>query len=159
IKAAGSPASDSPIAELRARVLLFPVPGISFQRLIDTFAEPRSGNRVHHALDIPAPRGTPVLSVQSGRVLKRPTTKAGGLMVYVSDPTERYIYVYAHLDHYRSGLAVGDEIAQGDTIGFVGTTGNAPPNTPHLHFAIARSKNIKRWSKGKAVNPYAVFKP
>lgn len=112
---------------------------------------------MHNAIDIPAPRGTPVLSTDSGRVIKLYRSKAGGLMIYATDTTERFIYYYAHLDGYREGIREGRTLGRGDTIGYVGTTGNAPPNTPHLHFAIMRSANIKRWSRGTPINPFRVF--
>jgi len=157
--ARGIVASEVWFAELTAKRLLFPVAGQTSSRgLKDTFTEARDANRIHHALDIPAKRGTPVLATENGRVIKLFTSAAGGLTIYTTDPTERYIYYYAHLDGYRTGLTQGLEIQRGDTLGYVGTTGNAPPNTPHLHFAILRSDNIKRWSKGLPINPYEVFR-
>jgi peptidoglycan LD-endopeptidase LytH len=149
--------AKSPVVELREKGLLFPVADLSIEGLRDTFREPRSGSRIHNAIDIPAPRGQPVLSTDSGRVLKLHRSAAGGLMVYTTDASERFIYYYAHLDRYRSGLREGTQLARGDTIGFVGTTGNAPANVPHLHFAILRSSNITRWSRGTPVNPFKVF--
>lgn len=159
VKASG-PLADSlksPVLELREKGLLFPVADLSIDGLRDTFREPRSGSRIHNALDIPAPRGRPVLSADAGRVLKLHRSAAGGLMVYTTDASERFIYYYAHLDHYRDGLREGTQLARGDTIGFVGTTGNAPANVPHLHFAILRSDNITRWSRGTPINPFKVF--
>jgi peptidoglycan LD-endopeptidase LytH len=160
VKASGSGPTvlhDSAVLELRRKDLLFPIAGQSAGHLKDTFDQPRPGQRTHNALDIPAPRGTPVLSVDSGRIIKVYSSQAGGLMLYVADASERFIYNYAHLDRYRTGIHEGSIVARGDTIGYVGTTGNAPPNIPHLHFAIRRSQDIKRWSKGKPVNPYRVF--
>lgn len=159
VKASG-PSVDSttsPVVELREKGLLFPVADFSIDGLRDTFREPRGGSRIHNAMDIPAPRGRPVLSTDSGRVLKLHRSPAGGLMVYTTDANERFIYYYAHLDRYRSGLREGTPIARGDTIGYVGTTGNAPANIPHLHFAILRSTNVTRWSRGTPVNPFKVF--
>lgn len=159
MKGSGMPADTarSSLSELRQKQLLFPVPGTSLQRVRDNFRDRRGETRVHNALDIPAPRGTPVLSTDAGRVIKLYRNNAGGLMVYATDRTERFIYYYAHLDAYRKGLRAGMTLARGDTIGYVGTTGNAPPNTPHLHFAIMRSTNIKRWSRGTPINPFKVF--
>jgi murein DD-endopeptidase MepM/ murein hydrolase activator NlpD len=148
------PVSD--VAELRQHRLLVPVAGVRPEQLLDTFAEAR-GSRVHGALDIPAPRGTPVLSADDGRILKLHTSKGGGLSVYAADPTERFIYYYAHLDSYRPGLAEGQRVRRGDPLGAVGTTGNAPPNVPHLHFAIARADDIKRWWDGTPLNPRGVL--
>jgi murein DD-endopeptidase MepM/ murein hydrolase activator NlpD len=132
--------------------LIVPVAGVLPKDLLDTFDEPR-GTRRHNALDIPAPRGTPVLSATDGRLQRLFTSEAGGLMVYASDPTERFVLMYAHLDRYADGLADGMPLRRGDTIGYVGTTGNAPPEVPHLHFGIARTNNVARWWTGTPVDP------
>lgn len=148
---------DEALKELRQKDLLFPVSGYTMCGLRDTFSAARGSHRVHHALDIPARRGTAVVSTDKGRLIKIFTSKAGGLTVYATDPRERFIYYYAHLDRYQTGLREGMELARGDVIGYVGTTGNAPRYTPHLHFAILRSDDIRRWSKGTPVNPFKVF--
>jgi len=135
-----------------ASALIVPVAGVLPKDLLDTFDEPR-GTRRHNALDIPAPRGTPVLSAADGRLQRMFTSAAGGLMVYASDPTDRFVLMYAHLDRYADGLTDGMPVRRGDTIGYVGTTGNAPPNVPHLHFAIARTSNVERWWTGMPVDP------
>jgi murein DD-endopeptidase MepM/ murein hydrolase activator NlpD len=146
------------VAELRQHRLLVPVAGVRLEELLDTFSEARGGGaRVHHALDIPAPRGTPVLSADDGRILKLHTSAGGGLSIYATDPTERFIYYYAHLDSYQRGLAEGQRVRRGDRLGAVGTTGNAPPNVPHLHFAIARTDDVKRWWDGTPLNPRGVL--
>jgi len=132
--------------------LTIPVVGVEPKDLLDTFDEPR-GSRRHNALDIPAPRGTPVISATAGKVLRVFSSQAGGLMVYASDPTDRFVLMYAHLDRYVNGIADGMPLQRGDTIGFVGTTGNAPPNVPHLHFGIARTSNVGRWWTGMPVDP------
>ena len=138
--------------------LLVPVRGIEPSQLRDTYDEKRGGDtRVHEALDIPAPRGTPVLSATGGRVLKLFDSKAGGKMVYAADSSERFILMYAHLDSYANGLAEGQPLTRGQVLGAVGTTGNAPPNLPHLHFAIARSNDVKVWWKGMPVNPFPML--
>jgi murein DD-endopeptidase MepM/ murein hydrolase activator NlpD len=138
--------------------LIVPVRGIEPSQLRDTYDELRGGDtRAHEALDIPAPRGTPVLSATGGRVLKLFDSKAGGKMVYAADSSERFILMYAHLDSYANGLAEGQPLTRGQVLGAVGTTGNAPPNLPHLHFAIARSNDVKVWWKGMPVNPYPVL--
>jgi murein DD-endopeptidase MepM/ murein hydrolase activator NlpD len=146
------------LSELRSRGLVFPVLGFSIERMKDSFRDRRGETRRHNAIDILAPRGTPVVSADSGRILKLYRNDFGGLMIYASDAEGRYIYSYAHLDRYRRGLREGAPIARGDTIGYVGTTGNAPANIPHLHFQILRSNNVKRWSRGTPVNPFEVFK-
>jgi len=157
---APAPANDSnavrptpeELAQLAA-TLIVPVSGVEPKDLLETFDEPRGTNRRHHALDIPAPRGTPVLSATGGRVRRLFTSDAGGLMVYASDPSDRFVLMYAHLDRYATGLANDMPLQRGDTIGFVGTTGNAPPNVPHLHFAIARTSNVARWWTGMPIDP------
>jgi murein DD-endopeptidase MepM/ murein hydrolase activator NlpD len=139
--------------------LIVPVRGIAAADLRDTYDESRGGGtRAHEALDIPAPRGTPVVSAVGGRVLKLFDSKAGGNMVYAADSSERFILMYGHLDSYAPGLAEGQPLARGQVIGTVGTTGNAPPNLPHLHFAIARSDDVKVWWKGEPVNPYPLLR-
>ena len=146
-----SPRSDE-IARLRAE-LMMPLPGVSAADLIDSFNDARSGGRAHHALDIHAPRWTPVLSAADGRVLKLHNSKAGGLMVYATEPMERFVLMYAHLQEYAKGLSEGARLRRGDTLGFVGTSGNAPPNVPHLHFAIAYTADVDQWWTGTPVDP------
>jgi len=155
-KASGQPSAHPIIDELKAKGLLLPVAGAAPGALRDTFRDKR-GQRVHHAVDIVAPRGTPVVSADAGTIIKLHRSRAGGLTIYASDASRRFIYYYAHLDRYRTGLSEGTKIARGDTIGYVGTTGNAPPDFPHLHFAILRTDNIARWSRGLPVNPAKVF--
>jgi peptidoglycan LD-endopeptidase LytH len=149
--------TETDLAVLRREIIL-PVAGIVKSSLRDTYGEMRGGTRTHEALDIPAPRGTTVLSAAPGRVLKLFTSKAGGLMVYAADSTERFILMYAHLDAYQSGLADGQPLRRGQPIGIVGTTGNAPPTVPHLHFAVASSSDVKQWWKGAPVNPYPLLR-
>ena len=144
------------LALLRAQ-LVMPVAGVEPEALYDTFSEAR-GTRVHEALDIPAPRGTAVRSAAPGRVLKLFTSVAGGLMVYAADSTERFVLLYAHLDAYAPGLADGAPLRAGQVIGTVGTTGNAPPTVPHLHFAIARTRNIAQWWTGMPLDPRALLR-
>jgi murein DD-endopeptidase MepM/ murein hydrolase activator NlpD len=146
-------ASADEMQALAARRLLIPVQGVDRAALRDNFDEGRGGRR-HDALDIMAARGTPVHAVDSGRVAKLFDSKAGGLTVYQFDRDEKYAYYYAHLDHYAEGLKEGALLARGDLVGYVGTTGNAPPNAPHLHFTIFRLGADRKWWKGTAVNPY-----
>ena len=143
--------TSAELSELGA-ALIVPVAGVVPKDLLDTFDEPR-GSRRHNALDIPAPRGTPVLSATDGRLQRMFASEAGGLMVYASDPTDRFVLMYAHLDRYADGLTDGMALRRGDTIGYVGTTGNAPPNVPHLHFGIARTSNVAQWWTGMPVDP------
>ena len=146
-------------AELRAlaRTLIIPVAGVKADDLLDTFNEKR-GERRHDALDIPAPRGTPVLAATDGRVLRLFTSARGGLMIYTADSTERFVLMYAHLDGYADGVSDTSRLRRGQVIGYVGTTGNAPPNLPHLHFAIARSSDVARWWEGTPVDPLPLLR-
>jgi murein DD-endopeptidase MepM/ murein hydrolase activator NlpD len=134
-----------------------PVDGVDEDDLHDAFAEARGG-RAHEALDIMAPRGTPVRAVEDGRIEKLFTSKAGGLTIYQFEPSGMFCYYYAHLDRYAEGLHEGQRIERGDVIGYVGTTGNAPPNAPHLHFAITRLAPDRRWWSGTPINPYPVLR-
>jgi murein DD-endopeptidase MepM/ murein hydrolase activator NlpD len=106
---------------------------------------------------IPAPRGTPVRAVDDGVVQKLFTNVPGGLTIYEFDRYGAYCYYYAHLDRYAEGLKEGTAVKKGDVIGYVGTTGNVPPSTPHLHFTIFKLGPEKQWWKGTAVNPYPLW--
>jgi len=139
------------------RGLLVPVSGVVASQLRDTFDEGRDGGRVHRALDILAPRGTPVLAADDGRVLRVRRNSLGGNTIYATDPAGRVVYYYAHLDAYRPGLAEGATIARGDVLGIVGTTGNAPKDTPHLHFQVMRMPADGKYWDGEAINPYPLF--
>jgi murein DD-endopeptidase MepM/ murein hydrolase activator NlpD len=130
-------ASDS--AYFQQYPLMVPVEGISPSSLTDTFHEARSGGRIHMATDILAMRGTPVLAAAPGRIVRLANGGAGGITIYVADASGRYMEYYAHLMGYAPNVKEGLQVEQGTVIGFVGTTGNAPPNTPHLHFQVMRS--------------------
>jgi murein DD-endopeptidase MepM/ murein hydrolase activator NlpD len=138
--------------------IAMPLDGVNVAALHSNFDERRGGGtRAHEALDIMAPRRTPVRSAAAGRVLRLFTSAAGGLMVYAADSSERFILMYAHLDGYAAGLRDGSPVARGQVIGYVGSTGNASANAPHLHFAIARSADVTRWSKGRPIDPLPVL--
>jgi peptidoglycan LD-endopeptidase LytH len=145
------------IEELRRRRLSLPVNGVRADQLVPTFDEAR-GDRPHEALDIMAPRGTPVVATEDGRIAKLFWSKAGGHTIYQFDPSERYVYYYAHLDRYADDLAEGQAVARGQTIGYVGSTGNAKADAPHLHFAIFLLTPEKRWWDGAALDPYPVLR-
>lgn len=153
---AGGTAAD--LAELRAHSPIIPVEGVTADRLVDSFDDPRGGTRRHEAMDIIAPRGARVLSADAGRVLKLHNSVAGGLSIYVADPTQRFIMLYAHVDSYRPGLVEGATVKKGELLGFVGFTGNASPSASHLHFAIARSDNSTEWWKGTPLNPFLIYR-
>lgn len=145
-------------AEMNAlsAALVIPVAGVQRSELRDTYAESR-GSRPHDAIDIPAARGTAVVSATDGRLLKLHNSVPGGVMVYAADASDRFILMYGHLDAYAPGLTEGMTLRQGQLLGYVGTTGNAPPETPHLHFAIARGNPSASWSRGTAINPYPLL--
>ena len=121
-----------------AHQLMVPVDGVTPRQLRDTFNEARDGGRIHRATDILAPRGTPVVAAISGEVARMNQNSLGGIVVYMFDDEHRYVYYYAHLDHYSDQLTTGLKVSAGDVIGYVGTSGNAPPDTPHLHFQAMR---------------------
>lgn len=131
---------------------IVPIKGVQPGSLSDTFHDARDGHR-HGALDIAAARGTPVLAAVEGNVAKLFNSNQGGLTVYQDDDSRDYCYYYAHLDRYAPGLKEGMLLRQGDVLGYVGSTGDAQPNAPHLHFAIFRMGPDKAWWKGAAVDP------
>jgi peptidoglycan LD-endopeptidase LytH len=143
---------------LLKRELRLPVADVPFSRLRDTFDDARDGKRVHRAVDIMAPKGTPVLSVDAGKILKLRKGGAGGITIYAVDAAEKFVYYYAHLDRYHRGLAEGQPVQKGDTIGYVGTTGNAPRNFPHLHFQVTRMPPDRKWWAGVALDPLPLFR-
>lgn len=150
--AAPDPAASGPV-----RPLIIPVAGVQASALHDMFEERRGGGRKHEAIDILAPRGTPVIATDEGSVKKLFTSVPGGLTVYQFAPDSRYCYYYAHLDSYANGLHEGQHLQRGEVVGYVGTTGNAPKDTPHLHFAIFLLDAERRWWKGTPINPYPLL--
>jgi peptidoglycan LD-endopeptidase LytH len=138
-------------------VVVIPVAGVKRSDLIDTWNAPRGNGRRHEAIDILAERGTPALAAVDGTILKFFESKAGGLTLYLADPTGRVVYYYAHLDGYAGGLKEGDRVTRGQIIGYVGTTGNAPANAPHLHFAWEQLPPSGEWWKGVPQNPYPLL--
>lgn len=160
----GSPSASVPAITqadydvLTQRGLLIPVAGVNPQDLRDSFDELRGGNRRHGAIDILAPRGTPVMAVDDGLVKKLFTSVPGGLTIYEFDRETIYCYYYAHLDHYASGLKEGMWVKRGDLLGYVGTTGDAPANTPHLHFEIEKLGPEKHYWQGASIDPFPILK-
>ncbi len=145
------------VVNLRGRGLVVPVRGILVSALASSFNDARSGHK-HEAIDILAPRGTEVVAVESGRVAKLFSSGAGGLTIYQFDPKEQFVYYYAHLDDYADGVKEGAAVARGQVIGHVGTTGNAPKSTPHLHFAISKLGADHRWWGGTALDPFLIWR-
>lgn len=139
--------------------LLIPVSGVRPEQLVDTFTQAREGGaRVHDAIDILAPRGTPVIAAAASKVEKLFLSKPGGITVYMRSRDGSLIYYYAHLDSYATGLAEGQDLAAGTPLGFVGATGNADPAAPHLHFAVMQTTpGAKWWEPATAINPYPLL--
>ncbi|HVS66540.1 MAG TPA: M23 family metallopeptidase [Thermoanaerobaculia bacterium] len=156
IREAPGPVEPGDLAALQAKRLAMPVDGITREDLFDHFDDPRNGRR-HEAIDIMAPRGTPVRAVEDGVIAKLFESRLGGLTIYQFDPESRFAYYYAHLDRYAPSLSDGDAVGRGEVIGYVGTTGNVPDEAPHLHFAIYRLGPDQRWWEGEALNPYEVL--
>lgn len=149
--------AEAPPEDLRRRGLDFPVAGVP-RTITDSFDDPRGLARRHHAVDIMAPRGSPVRAVDAGTIVKLASGGAGGTTIYQFDEAGVYCYYYAHLQGYASGLREGQKVARGELIGYVGTSGNAPENAPHLHFAITRLDERKEWWNGTPVNPYPLLR-
>jgi murein DD-endopeptidase MepM/ murein hydrolase activator NlpD len=148
----------SAIETLRSRALDIPVAGVTRMQLRDTYTDARGTNRSHEAIDIMAPRHTPVLAAEDGTVVKLFTSEAGGLTIYQFDPSNTFCYYYAHLDGYAEGVHEGQTVHRGQVIGYVGTTGNASADAPHLHFAIFQLTPEHRWWKGDPINPYPILR-
>jgi murein DD-endopeptidase MepM/ murein hydrolase activator NlpD len=156
--ALGAARRDFPIETHRSEDgLLLPVRGITASQLVDTFTASRSGGRSHGAIDIMAPRGSLVVSASDGIVERLHRSRLGGITVYVRSPDQAWVYYYAHLESYAPGLAEGQRIQRGDPIGRVGSTGNAHPDWPHLHFAMYRMASGARFYQGRPVNPYPLL--
>ena len=144
--------------DLAARRLTVPVAGIPSDDLVRSYHDSRSGGREHEALDILAPMGTPVVAVEDGTIAKLFNSKAGGITLYQFDPGKDYAYYYAHLDRYADGIKEGNTLHRGQVIGYVGISGNAPKDTPHLHFAVFRLTAEKHWWEGTPIDPYDILR-
>jgi murein DD-endopeptidase MepM/ murein hydrolase activator NlpD len=157
-QAAESPAIIAP-PSTAGDALVVPVAGVEAGQLSDTFGDARGGGeRLHEALDIMAPRGTPVLAAAPGKVESLFRSDAGGNTIYVRSEDGRTIYYYAHLDAYADGLKEGDVVGRGQALGTVGSSGNASPDGPHLHFAIMRTTpDAEWWEPATAINPFPLL--
>jgi murein DD-endopeptidase MepM/ murein hydrolase activator NlpD len=144
---------------LKGLRLMVPVAGTKPERLQNTFDAKRgtAGSREHLAIDILAPKGTPVVAATDGEILRVTSNDLGGKTIYATDRAKRFVFYYAHLDRYSSRAKVGEDVKQGTVIGYVGTTGNAPKNAPHLHFQVMRMTGGRQWWDGPPVNPYGLF--
>ena len=158
---ASPPADPTPRADLvlGPTGVAIPVAGVKAGELQDTYTQSRSGGaRVHNAIDIMAPNGTPVIAAAPGTVEKLYNSQGGGgITAYVRSPDGKWMYYYAHLQAYAPGLREGQVVKQGDAIGTVGATGNANPAGPHLHFAINRMAEGEKWYDGTPINPYPLL--
>ena len=144
---------------LERHPLMVPVDGIRPDQIRDSFHESRDGQRTHLATDIMAPRGTPVLSVSAGRVVRMAQNALGGITVYTLDESGKFVFYYAHLERYSDAVVVGLQLKAGDMLGYVGTSGNAPPETPHLHFqAMKIQHGNKPWWSGTPVDVRPFFR-
>ena len=167
---ASSPAFPSPAASIPSATnqaspaisdapppLIVPVAGVRPDQLRDTFSEARAEGRVHDAIDIPAPLGTPVVAAADGTIVKLFHSDRGGTTIYQLSTDSRFIFYYAHLDRYAEGLAEGHFARQGETIAYVGDTGNAGAGNYHLHFSIAVVSDPKKYWQGVNINPYPLL--
>ena len=161
-----SPAASIPSANNQASPtindapppLIVPVVGVRPDQLRDTFSEARSEGRVHDAIDIPAPLGTPVVAAADGTIVKLFQSDRGGTTIYQLSTDSRFIFYYAHLDRYAEGLAEGHLVRQGEIIAYVGDTGNAGAGNYHLHFSVAVVSDPKKYWQGVNINPYPLLK-
>jgi murein DD-endopeptidase MepM/ murein hydrolase activator NlpD len=153
-----APTPPRPALVVAPSGLAIPVVGVKPEQLVDTYSAARSGGRVHDANDIMAARGTEVVAAAPGTVEKLFFSHGGGgITAYVRSPDGQWQYYYAHLDSYWPGLHEGQVVKQGDPIGRVGSTGDASPEAPHLHFAVNKMEAGQRWWQGSPVNPYPLL--
>jgi peptidoglycan LD-endopeptidase LytH len=138
--------------------LLIPVQGVLASSLVDTYSQARGQGRRHDAIDIMAPRGTPVLAVADGVVMKLFQSERGGITLYELAPDRRTIYYYAHLDRYANGIAEGQALRRGQVLGYVGNTGDAGPGNYHLHFEVSTTADPKKYWGGTPQNPYPLLR-
>jgi peptidoglycan LD-endopeptidase LytH len=147
--------ADSFVGNLK---LIIPVVGARPDQLLDTFTDARTEGRVHDAIDIPAPAGTPVVAAADGEIIKLFQSERGGTTIYQFSPDKKLVYYYAHLQRYADGLVAGKFVKQGEVIGYVGDTGNAGPGNFHLHFSISVIPDPKRYWEGTNINPYPLLR-
>src|SRR5271166_1186428 len=149
-------AIETPAPGIDAPSIEAPLDSLKRSELYDSFNEIHHGHR-HEAIDIMRPRGTPIMAVADGVIRKLFLSRQGGLTIYEFDSSETYCYYYAHLDGYADDLHVGMPVLRGDVIGYVGTSGDAEPTAPQLHFAISRIGPDKQWWKGEPIDPYPIL--
>lgn len=137
--------------------IAIPVEGIKPSELINSWDQSRAQGRLHRAIDIPAPVGTPVLAAMDGRIEKLFNSDRGGLTIYQRADDGRLMLYYAHLQGYRRGLAEGQAVTRGQVIATVGASGNADPAFPHLHFQMLETTPESPWNVGEPINPYPLL--
>ena len=136
--------------KLGAGRLVFPLLG-PYPPFFDTFGAPRAGVSWHHGDDLFAARGRPVLAVAAGIVFSVGWQRLGGHRLWLVDDAGDEFY-YAHLSRY-SRLAVNGRIVEaGQTLGYVGNSGDAEQTPPHLHFEIHPAPLLRLGYDG-AVDP------
>jgi len=157
---ADAPVPSGEVANVGGGMLAIPVDGVLPSALTDTFTQAREGGaRPHDAIDIMAARGSPVIAAADGRIEKLFWSEAGGRTLYLRSPDRRTIYYYAHLDGYAPGVGEGLAVRRGQRIARVGSSGNADPAGPHLHFAVSTMAPGEPWHGGRPVNPYPLLMP
>jgi murein DD-endopeptidase MepM/ murein hydrolase activator NlpD len=115
----------------------------------DSWGDPRSGGRAHKGVDMIAARNTPLVAIFSGRIQRLTSGSLSGLALYLrADNGDQFFY--AHLESYAD-ITVGQSVAEGEVIGYNGSSGNAPDHLPHLHFEYHPGG-------GSAVNPYPLVR-
>jgi murein DD-endopeptidase MepM/ murein hydrolase activator NlpD len=136
--------------------LLIPVEGVDIEKLRDSFLSQRKYTK-HLAIDIGAPRGTPVLATTDGEIVRVSREQRGGKSLYQKDATGKYLLFYCHLSGYAQDSKPGRHVHKGDVIGYVGSTGHVIGG-PHLHFSITRlPEDSGNFKAGLAINPYLLF--
>ena len=146
------------LVDLENSGLSVPVVGVDPYTLIDTFRMRRSGKRMHKAIDIMAPLGSPIVAFDDGVIVGIRDNRLGGKVIEQLDVTGCMGFYYAHLDHYAPDLVKGMIVKRGDVLGFVGTTGNAPASAPHLHLGVyhlADQPGVFSWKT--PLNPYPIL--
>ncbi len=156
--ASNAPSSNPTGDGSSSNKLLIPVAGITAEQLQDTYTQSRSEGRTHNAIDIIAARGTPVLAAADGQIIKLFQSERGGTTIYQLGTDQRTVYYYAHLDRYADGLTADKFARRGDTLGYVGDTGNAGAGNYHLHFSIWLITDPKHYWDGQNVNPYPLLR-
>jgi hypothetical protein len=148
---------DVDLSDLLSAGVQIPVEGVDSSGLKDSFLNSRGKHRQHLAIDIGAPKGTPVLAAADGEIVWLRKEKRGGIALYQKDATGKYLLFYCHLTKYAQGMRPGQKVARGDVIAYVGRTGHVIGG-PHLHFSITRlPEDDDNFKAGVAINPYLLF--